>query len=147
MLLRAFIISALIVLSLAACGEEAPTVGEAKAFAAVCEEANSGKRVAVEGYLRLPASFSGDSSVILHLYETAEFAGEMIGVQTRIGSEVNQMENVPSTYGDEDLQVHLAEGQVAGFGTKVKVSGQVYFPIVEQVFACGLENPLVEQVN
>jgi hypothetical protein len=36
---------------------------------------------------------------------------------------------------------------VAGLGAKVKVSGQVYFPIVEQVFACGLENPLIEQIN
>ena len=97
--------------------------------------------------MRLPDSFSGDSSVILRLYETAEFAGETIGVQTRIGSEANQMENVPTSYSDEDLQVHLADGQVTGLGTKVKVSGKVYFPVVEQVFACGLENPLIERVN
>ena len=147
MLLRAFIISGLIALSLAACSEEAPTVGEAKDFAAVCQEANKGNRIAVEGYLRLPDSFSGDSSVILRLYETADFAGETIGVQTRIGSEANQMENVPTSYSDEDLQVHLADGQVAGLGSKVKVSGKVYFPMVEQVFACSLENPLIEQVN
>jgi hypothetical protein len=147
MLLHAFIISGLIVLSLAACSEEAPTVGEVKEFAAVCQEANKGKRIAVDGYLRLPDSFSGDSSVVLRLYETAEFAGETIGVQTKIGPEANQMENVPTTYSDEDLKVHLADGQVAGLGAKVKVSGQVYFPIVEQVFACGLENPLIEQIN
>ncbi len=147
MLLRTFIISGLIILSLSACSEEAPTVGEAKAFATVCEKANDGQRIAVDGYLRLPNSFSGDRSVILRLYETAEFTSETIGVQTRIGTETNQMEDVPQTYSDDDLQVYLADGQVAGIGTKVKVSGKVYFPIVEQVFACGLENPLIEQVE
>lgn len=147
MLFRTVVIAGLIALSVAACSQEAPTVGEAKAFAAVCQEANDGKRISVDGYLRLPDSFSGDSSVILRLYETAEFAGEFIGVQTRIGSEANQMAAVPTSYSDDDLQVYLPDGQVAGLGTKLKVSGQVYFPIVEQNFACSLENPLFEPVN
>jgi hypothetical protein len=51
---------------------------------------------------------------------------------------------VPSSYADDDLQVHLADGQTVGYGTRVKVSGTVYFPMVAQDFPCGLENPLVE---
>lgn len=147
MSLRTLIMLGLIVLSLAACSQEAPTVGEAQEFAAVCQKANDGKRVAVDGYLRLPDSFKGDESVILRLYETREFTGEYIGVQTHIGDQTNQMEMVPAVYSDNDLQVHLTGGQTASRGTKVKVSGKVYFPIVTQVFACGLENPLIELVN
>jgi hypothetical protein len=60
---RNFIVLSLLVFSLAACGEAAPTVGEAKEFTTACDKANDGKRVAVEGYLRLPQSFSGDESV------------------------------------------------------------------------------------
>ena len=41
MSLRSLILSGLIALSLAACSEEAPTVGEAKAFATVCKICNS----------------------------------------------------------------------------------------------------------
>jgi hypothetical protein len=115
---RTFIISGLIALSLAACSEEAPTVGEVKEFAAVCQEANKGKRIAVDGYLRLPDSFSGDSSVVLRLYETAEFAGETIGVQTKIGPEANQMENVPTTYSDEDLRFIWPMGRWQGWGPR-----------------------------
>jgi len=36
---------------------------------------------------------------------------------------------------------------VVGYDTLVRVSGKVYFPLVEQEFACGLENPLIEVVG
>jgi hypothetical protein len=92
----------------------------------------------------LPDSFSGEQSVVLRLYETDAFDGTPLGVQIRFGSQANQIEPVPTSYSDDDLQVHLADGQVAGFGAKVKVSGKVYFPLVDQDFECGLENLLVE---
>jgi len=41
----------------------------------------------------------------------------------------------------------MANGQVAGFGTKVKVSGELYYPLVGQDFQCALSNPLVEPAN
>src|SRR5262249_9087547 len=77
----------------ASCGESGPpTPGEMKDFGAVCDKANDGKRVAVEGYLRFPDSFKGDQSAVLRLYKTADFAGTPIGVQIKIGSQANQME-------------------------------------------------------
>jgi hypothetical protein len=82
--------------------------------------------------------------VILRLYEVDDLAGIPIGVQTRFGAEANQVEMVPDQYADDDLKVHVADGQVAKFGIKVKVSGKVYYPLVSQDFECGLENPLVE---
>ena len=138
------------VAALAACGGAPPaalTAGEVKDFAAVCEKANSGKRVAVEGYLRLPDSFTGDQSVVLRLYKAADFAGAPIGVQVKIGAQANQAERVPKQYTDRDLKVHLASGQMIGVGTRVKVSGNVYSPLVSQNFACALENPLIELAN
>ncbi len=41
----------------------------------------------------------------------------------------------------------MANGQTAGFGTKVKVSGDLYYPTVGQDFKCALSNPLVEPAN
>lgn len=148
MLARLLLALGIVMLGLAGCSEPGPpTAGQPATFATVCDEANDGRRVAVEGYLRLPESFTGERSVLLHLFETDTFAGPHIGVQTPIGGEANQMAMVPTSYGDDDLEVHLAGGQTADFGMKVKVSGKVYFPLVEQSFACALENPLFESAE
>jgi hypothetical protein len=121
-----------------------PTAGESKDFAAVCDKANDGKRVAVDGYLRFPDSFTGAQSVVLRLYKTADLSGQPIGMQTTMGNQANQVELAPKEYSDKDLKVHLSNGQIVGFGTKVRVSGDVYFPIVAQNFTCALSNPLIE---
>jgi hypothetical protein len=141
------IILVLLALALTACSEEAPappTAGEPKEFAAVCDKANDGQRVTTTGYLRFPDSFTGDMSVVLRLYETDAFEGTPIGVQTRFGTLANQVEMVQDQYTDADLEVHLADGSTVTYGTKVEVSGKVYYPVVSQDFTCGLENPLVE---
>lgn len=145
--LRIFLALALTSLALFACSSEAPTVGEAKEFSTVCDKSNDGQRVATQGYLRLPDSFTGDESVVLRLYEADDFSGPPVGVQIKFGTGANQVEQVPTEYADDDLKVHLSDGQVAGYGTKVKVSGKVYFPAVDQDFDCGLENILVEAAN
>lgn len=134
----------------AACGSsssEPPTAGEMKDFASVCDKANEGKRVAVVGFLRFPEKFTGTSSVVLRLYASGDYAGAPIGVQTHIGSQANLVELAPKEYTDKDLKVHTSDGQVAGYGTRVKVSGKVYYPLVGQDFKCGLENPLIESAR
>jgi hypothetical protein len=138
------VLSLLTLFALTACSEEAPTAGELKDFTAACDKANDGKRVAVVGYLRFPDSFTESQSVVLRMYETDSFSGTPIGVQTTFGTEPNRVEPVKDQFADTDLKVHLSDGTVAGFGTKVKASGKVYFPIVDQEFDCGLENPLIE---
>lgn len=130
--------------ALSACGSEPPTAGQATGFADVCARANDGKRVAVDGYLYFPDSFTESQSVVLRLHETDAFDGTPIGVQMPFGTEPNQVQEVADSYTDEDLKVHLADGGVAGFKTRVTVSGKVYFPMVDQEFPCALENPLVE---
>ncbi len=150
-MMRKFFAVALLALAPAACGgaktPEPPTAGELKEFAAVCDKANEGKRVAVVGYPRFPEKFTGTSSVVLRLYEKADYAGAPVGVQAPIGKQANQVELAPKEYTDKDLKVHTADGQVAGYGTKVKVSGKVYYPLVGQDFKCGLENPLIESAR
>jgi hypothetical protein len=140
-----FIILTLIVTSACTSNQGPQTVGELRDFAAVCDKSNDGKRLAVEGYLRWPKSFTGTTSAVLRLYPTADASGSPIGVQIRIGKEPNQLELPPKQYNDRDLKVHLTSGDVAGAETKVRVSGNVYFPTVSQDFTCALENPLVEK--
>lgn len=129
--------------TLAACGDTPPTAGTNTAFADACAKANDGKRIAVDGYLRFPESFTDDGSVILRLFQTDSFNGDHIGVQTKFGTQPNQAENVANHFTDEDLKVHQDNGQIVGYGTKVRISGTVYFPLVAQTFPCALENPLV----
>jgi hypothetical protein len=142
--LRALVACCAAIMILSACGNEPPTAGEATSFAAVCERDNDGRRVAVDGYLIFPNSFTEAQSVVLRLHESDAFDGTPIGVQTPIGTEPNQVAPVEDQFTDEDLQLHTADGAVAGFGTRVTVSGKVYFPVVDQPFPCALENPLVE---
>lgn len=147
MVLRVFILG-MLAFALAACGDSGPaTVGEAKDFASACVKANDGKRIAIEGYLRFPDSFSGDSSVVLRLYQADDYKGKPIGVQTQFGDAANQIEKVQKKFSDTDLKVNLASGKVSGFGEKIKVSGKVYYPLVAQEFECALENPLVEALK
>ncbi len=84
---------------------------------------------------------------MLRLYKEDDLRGAPLGVSADFGSQANQVEKPPKQFTDGDLKVHLAGGQVAEFGTKVRVSGQVYFPLVEQEFPCALSNPLVEVVQ
>jgi hypothetical protein len=132
--------------SLGACTGGPATVGEPKEFTAVCDKANDGKRVAVDGYLRFPSVIRKDI-LMLRLYKEGDLRGAPLGVSADFGSQANQVEKPPKQFADSDLKVHLAGGQVAGFGTKVRVSGEVYFPLVEQEFPCALSNPLVEVVQ
>jgi len=149
----------LIAAALTACSDAPPVVGEKTDFAAVCNTANDGHRVAVAGYLRLPDTISlvrtgrgGTGTpveiVVVRLFQTKTFQGTPIGVGVGFGSEPNHMEEIPSNgFRDEDLKVHAVDGQIAPFGTQVKVSGTVYFPVSglsNAEFTCGLSNPLVE---
>jgi hypothetical protein len=146
--IRFFMAVCIFTLILTACGAaKTPAVGTAVQFANVCDKANEGKDVAVEGYLRFPESFTGSMDVILRLYEADSFDGAPVGVQIDFGSQPNQVKMVSDQYADSDLTVYLADGSSAPFGTKVKVSGYVYFPLTGQDFACGLETPLVESAE
>ncbi len=144
MVKRWLLLFSMIILLLSGCSSAAPTTGDLKDFSAVCDKANDGKRVAVMGYLRFPDSFTGSDSVVLRLYNASDFSGSPIGVTVSFGTKTNQIEPVKDQFSDSDLKVHMTNGQIATVETKVKISGSVYFPLVGQEFACGLDNPLVD---
>lgn len=146
-------------LVLAACSEGPPTVGQPRTFDTVCDKSNDGKRVAVEGFLRLPETITVETNrrtgsateiVVVRLFQSGAYAGTPIGVNFDFGRDPNTMEELPRPqYSDADLKVHLTDGRTATYGQRVKISGTVYFP--NQVlksdsvdFDCGLDNPLVE---
>ena len=143
--------------ALVACSEGPPTTGEPRDFASVCDKANDGHRVAVEGYLRLPdqirvlRSRSGSVDqkiVVVRLFQSNKFQGTPIGVNIDFGTGPNTMAEIPGEYvfTDSDLKVHRADGELTGYGDKVKVSGTVYFPtaLADVEFTCGLNNLLIE---
>jgi hypothetical protein len=150
----------LAVVALVGCEAGPPTVGEPKDFTNVCDKANDGHRVAVEGYMRLPETITVRTPtrgagkvteiVVVRLFQTQKFNGTPIGVDVGFGTEANTMDELPNGsagYTDEDLHVHVAGGQTVTYGQLVKVSGTVYFPVIagsDVEFPCGLGNPLIE---
>lgn len=128
-----------------------PTVGELKAFPTVCDKTNDGKRMAVTGYLELPSTIKKreeEVSVSLWLFEDNTYKGLPIRVAVETGDTPNHLEKLPVTYSRNDMKLHLSDGKVVGYGTKVKVSGTMYTPTVAQDnFKCGLTNPLFELAN
>ena len=137
----------LTVAGLAACVPQAAYPGALQAFADACDKPNEGLQIAVEGYLRLPDTLDSTDSVVLRLYPDLSFSGTPIGVTMKFGDSPNEARSITSSFRDDDLKVRLADGKVVPFGTKVRVSGKMYFPIVPQDFKCGLENPYVEAAN
>ena len=135
----------LLLILLPGCATPEPTPADVRPFASVCDEANEGQRVGARGFLRLPDSNTGDFSIMLRLYETPDFSGRPIGVSVRIGNEPNMAEALPTSYTDDDLSVRLADGTPTSLGTPVTASGNVYYPMVDQDFACGLENVYLAQ--
>ncbi len=146
-------------LALVACSEGPPTAGQPTTFDGVCTKANDGKRIAVEGYLRLPDTIhvitnrSGSTAteiLVVRLWQDTGYSGTPIGVNFDFGTAANQMDELPRpSYTDEDLKVHLPDGHTAGYGQRVTISGTVYFPVSALTsddvdFDCGLDNPLVE---
>lgn len=122
--LRSCAALAFALITLTACGDGGPpTVGQPTSFANVCDKANDGHRVAVQGVMRLPDTIrisrparggQGSEIVVVRLFETTAFNGTPIGVDIGFGTEPNTMDQIPSGaegYTDSDLKVHIAGGQ------------------------------------
>jgi len=136
---------------LGACGESGPpTRGTATAFDSVCDKANDGKRVMLEGYLEFPQSFGAkDEDVMLRLRPARDMYVNIVGIGATFGSAANKVELPPQQFKKSDLKVHLNDGQIAGYKDKVRVSGTLYLPssMAQVEFKCGLSNPLFESAQ
>lgn len=133
---------------LGACGESGPpTPGTPIGFDTVCDKANDGKRVMLEGYLEFPQSFGAkDSSVMLRVRPSLDSWEKVVGIQANLGDATNNVAMPPLSFRKSDLKLHLADGKSAGYQDKVKVSGTMYLPssMAQVEFKCGLSNPLFE---
>lgn len=144
--MRAQLLLVIIVVAVcsSACTAAISYPGSLQGFNNACDKPNEGQQIAVEGYLRLPDTLTDSNSVVLRLYPDMSFKAKPIGVNMKFGSGDNEAEKITSSFHDSDLKVRLANGVVAPFGTKVRVSGRMYYPPAPQDFNCGLENPYVE---
>jgi hypothetical protein len=139
---------ALLALVLGACESGPPTRGVPVAFNSVCEKANEGKRIMVEGYVNYPHLFhENDVSLMLRMRPSLALQETPLGVSAKLGDQVNNVELPPEHFKQSDLKLHLADGQVVGYADKIKVSGTMYFPssIAQVEFKCGLSDTLYER--
>jgi hypothetical protein len=131
-------------LCLGTCTPAVPAPGTPQPFSFACEKPNEGQLIAVEGYLRLPASLDSARNVMLRLYPDPSFQGSPLGVLMQFGDGANEAHKISSSYRDQDLKVRLADGTVVPFGQRVRVSGRMYLPVQAQDYPCALQNPYVE---
>jgi len=59
----------------------------------------------------------------------------------------NQIEKLKNPYSHENMKIYLADGSNSDFGEKWRVSGIVYFPIVDQDLVYEISKTLVEPSN
>ncbi|MBD2461982.1 hypothetical protein H6G89_13085 [Oscillatoria sp. FACHB-1407] len=157
-----FVCSTLLLVTLAGCVDEPPTVGRAVELEQVCDQAKDGERVSIEGYLTLPQTIPGDNKVTLLLElrpsESVENMDGKVGVWTKYGNEANRVSPIAFTtqspgagdYTHEALKVTASDGQQITYTDRVRVSGNVKFPTSSEVLAisrCVLNNPLIERIE
>ncbi len=132
------------VLCISACTAGTSYPGLLQGFPSACDKSNEGQQIAVEGYLRLPDTLTDPRQVVLRLYPDMSFTAKPIGVNMKFGNGNDEAQKITSSFRDTDLKIRLADGKLAPFGTKVRVSGRMYYPLSPQDFNCALENPYVE---
>lgn len=101
----------------------------AVAFADACKPENKDKVVSVDGYLGVSSiMFCKNRGVVrycgLNLYPKPG-TGDGISANVDVGTEANQMEQLPEQYRPEDLKIHTADGKTLGFRDRVKITGKV----------------------
>jgi hypothetical protein len=144
---RILLVSVSAALLISSCSPPIPRPGSLQPFSSACDKSNEGQWIAVEGYLRLPDAFTDSTSIELHLYADPRFDGTPIGVILSFGSGPDQAEKISSSFRDDDLKVHLADGALVPFRTRLRVSGRMAYPITAQPISCLLENPYLESAK
>ena len=138
---------ALMGIRITACTPRRSYPGVLQDFPSACEKYNESHQIAVEGYLRLPDTLTSTTSVELRLYRDLRFQGRPIGVPMLFGDSPNEAHKIVTSFRDEDLKVHLADGAVVPFRTRVRVSGRMHIPVGPTNFSCELEDPYVEEAK
>lgn len=109
----------------AACSSPHP--GKTATFANVCDKANEGERVTIDGYVGLLGSVMLCSDTCsLDLYPTSKVGGMGgISFSVQVGTGKSQMAELPDHYSESDVKIETSDGTVVSTGGKVRVTGEV----------------------
>lgn len=126
---------ALVALTICSCSSPPPPATP-QTFSGYNTQANQGKQISLEGYLRLPVSALVSDTMLLDLVETPDSKSKPASVSLSVGSGANQVEKPPKDYTDKDLKVHANDGSLLEPNQKVRVSARlVYDPSASVLFA------------
>lgn len=95
----------------------------------ICRQ--SGHRVVIEGYLRLPTMGTNCKSNRCMLNLISDLQGRVLSVTALVrntanrNSGVNAMEPLPNNFRIEDLRIHANDGSIVAPNAKVRVVGDV----------------------
>lgn len=147
---RVFFFPLLCVVLIAGCGESPKGPGVPTTFDAVCDKANDGKRLLLEGYADFPESFkSKEASIMMRLRPALDQRTSVVGIAVPLGNGPNQVEMPPKKFTSANMKLHTQDGKVLGPRDKVKVSGTLYLPssMAQVEFKCGLSNVSIESAS
>jgi hypothetical protein len=117
----------LITACLASCSKSEPPIPVS--FDNICQQ--TGHRVVIDGYLRLPAMGTNCKSNRCMLTLISDLQGRVLSTTALVrntakrNSGVNAMEPLPDNFRSEDLRIHMNDGALAAPNTKVKITGDV----------------------
>lgn len=126
------IVLAALGLAFVGCKSEPPKPGEPVTFETVCSAKYDSKeekglsvtqRVTLEGYLGAPKMMLCSDTCSLRLYPTPDRKDGDLSISLKVGSDPNQLEELPKEFSEQDIKVHTNDGKVVGVGAKIRVTG------------------------
>jgi hypothetical protein len=123
--MKAFLLSLLLLVVLAACESTPP--GKPVTWETLCITENNDQQVAIEGYPYLPVTALVSDTMLIDLHQEPDRGGELIAVSMKLGSGNNQMVEPPDDYTDDDLLIRAGDGTEIRTGARMRVEGKLLF--------------------
>ncbi|MBN1618763.1 hypothetical protein JW887_05495 [Candidatus Dojkabacteria bacterium] len=123
--------------------------GQEVALSDVCSEDYDGKKVVLEGYVKLSDYVYCDSACELALYSRPNERGEnYVTALVDIGDGSNQMDDLPSDFYIDDLVIRDNDGNEIGHNNYVKVTGYfTYDNLSEDDPECSIAVDTIEKLD
>lgn len=122
-----------------------PDTGES--IAEVCQLTNNGKLKAVSGYLTThETTTSCSTTCALRLRAQKALDGKEMDVTFVIGSDNNQLQEVPTGFTESDIHILDREGKAIKGGDTVRVTGRMTVTRRDDNFACTVEVGKIERL-
>lgn len=113
------------------------------ALAAACDDANDGRQVIVEGYLRFPERLRISTSTVIDVFAEPGGRGDRQQVELPIGDQPNQLERPSATYTPTSLRVTAADGAEVTINDRVRITAEV----ARDDTGCLMRDPQVERIG